>query len=361
MPKLIIFAPNVGSGGGLVLLRELLYANNTKQPLVAIVDSRGKPQIEVDKVQGQIIWAKASLLGRLRAEWQLQRLGNSEDIVLCFHNLPPLLSNSAQLVCYVHSVFALENAFREQTLGWERFRYAMERFIAAGLKRRVARYVVQTLLMQDRLARWFGDNPPPIDILPFSTLLPTLPEPAGSREFEGFPNELINQRFDFFYPSEGSQHKNHMRLFAAWCLLADAGHFPRLAVTLHPGHDADLVHALQSAINSSGLLIENLGRLEHSEVMAHYRAAGALIYPSFVESFGLPLIEAARLQLPILAPELDYVRQVCEPSQTFDPFSPRSIAEAVLRHRGIAPTSTPHITAEDFLATLRIRSGFVEL
>jgi hypothetical protein len=38
--------------------------------------------------------------------------------------------------------------------------------------------------------------------------------------------------------------------------------------------------------------------------------------------------------LPILAPELDYVRDVCVPIQTFDPHSPVSIARAVKRFLG---------------------------
>ena len=56
-----------------------------------------------------------------------------------------------------------------------------------------------------------------------------------------------------------------------------------------------------------------------------------MIFPSTSESFGLPLVEAAHLGLPILAPELDYVRDVCSPVQTFDPTSPLSIARAVKR------------------------------
>jgi glycosyltransferase involved in cell wall biosynthesis len=144
-----------------------------------------------------------------------------------------------------------------------------------------------------------------------------------------------------------------LRLFAAWCQLADAGHFPSLAVTLHPNHDAKLLHVLQNAVKISGVRIENLEKIDHSKMIAHYRAAGALIFPSLVESFGLPLIEAARLQLPILAPELDYVRQVCEPSQTFDPFSPRSISMAVLRHQGIPLNPISLVTAENFLANIR--------
>ena len=45
----------------------------------------------------------------------------------------------------------------------------------------------------------------------------------------------------------------------------------------------------------------------------------ALIFPSYIESFGLPLLEASENKIPIIAPELDYVRDVCNPSETFNP------------------------------------------
>jgi len=54
--------------------------------------------------------------------------------------------------------------------------------------------------------------------------------------------------------------------------------------------------------------------------------------------------------LQILAPELDYVRDVIDPAQTFDPNSPTSIARAVLRHLKIPVTKTNAVDAKAFLA-----------
>ena len=60
--------------------------------------------------------------------------------------------------------------------------------------------------------------------------------------------------------------------------------------------------------------------------------------------------------LPVIAPELDYVRDVIQPAETFDPSSPLSISRAVRRflHQ---PEPTARIgSAEDFLAeVLRLR------
>ena len=130
--------------------------------------------------------------------------------------------------------------------------------------------------------------------------------------------------------ADGEAHKNHRVLLAAWQLLARDGLHPSLALTLSP-RDVTLKRELEALAVDAGLRIKDLGQMPHENVLSLYSTARAMIFPSTSESFGLPLIEAMHMGLPILAPELDYVRDVCSPVQTFDPTSPISIARAVKR------------------------------
>ena len=50
-----------------------------------------------------------------------------------------------------------------------------------------------------------------------------------------------------------------------------------------------------------------------------------LVYPSLVESFGLPLIEAQINHVNIIASDLPYVYDVCKPYLVFDPRSVNDI------------------------------------
>jgi glycosyltransferase involved in cell wall biosynthesis len=86
----------------------------------------------------------------------------------------------------------------------------------------------------------------------------------------------------------------------------------------------------------------------HDQVLVLYSQAQALIYPSRFESFGLPLIDANQAGLPVLAAELDYVRDVLDPTQSFDPESPDSIARAVKRYIGVAELALPLTDAKNF-------------
>ena len=60
-----------------------------------------------------------------------------------------------------------------------------------------------------------------------------------------------------------------------------------------------------------------------------------MIYPSKIESFSIPLIEANEYNIPIIASELDYVRDVCNPVETFNPNSAKSISRSVKRFLGL--------------------------
>ena len=104
--------------------------------------------------------------------------------------------------------------------------------------------------------------------------------------------------------------------------------------------------------NQQKLKITNTGILPHKDVLALYTQSAAMIYVSSFESFGIPLIEARQSGLPVLAPELDYVRDVLDPEETFDPESPRSIARAVKRFMRIEEQPLPLLNAEQFLSSI---------
>jgi glycosyltransferase involved in cell wall biosynthesis len=54
-----------------------------------------------------------------------------------------------------------------------------------------------------------------------------------------------------------------------------------------------------------------LGYLDESALAAAYGAADVLVFPSLVESAGLPLIEAMSLGLPVVAADRPYAHEIC--------------------------------------------------
>lgn len=311
---LIVHAPNVHQGGGRTLLLSVLNAVAVNDS-IALLDSR------LDKASAPPALAvecfSPSLLGRWRAERRVHRLAKPGDTVLCFGNLPPFFRNQGKVVVFLQNRYLFGQRDLRAFRPWERWRIRLERlWFARRLDATAMEIYVQTASMADELQRATGISARVFPFAPAATHSPTPP---------------TEPQFDFIYVASGEPHKNHRQLIEAWRLLGQQGMFPSLCLTLDPKNNAALVQHLQRAVQDHGLNITNLGTVASTEMAQHYMQARALIYPSTLESFGLPLIEASKLGLPILASELDYVRDVVSPDMSFDPHSPLSIARAVRR------------------------------
>lgn len=317
----IIHAPNIRTGGGFILLQRLLAECEGRSSIVAILDERVKRQLTIPEAV-KVHWCGPNLISRLNAEWQLSRNANDGSAVLCFHNLPPFLPCKATVSVFMQNRLLISNESLKRFKWKTRARITFERCLSKAFSYRVARYIVQTPTMQRELLAWLGKSMSMqcVSVIPFLGNMP-----------ESFTSNVGSKAFDFVYIADGEAHKNHLNLVAAWQILAQEGIHPSLCLTLSE-RDTALVRVINEATAQSGLKITNAGYLSHQKIADLYGNSHALIFSSLTESFGLPLIEAAHFGLPILAPELDYVRDVCEPVQTFDPLSAVSIARAIKRH-----------------------------
>lgn len=333
---IILYAPNVHTGGGLVLLQSLLCDWQEGQILRALLDERAMSKLSLP-VGAQVSWVQSTVLSRFQAERKLAALARPGDTVLCFHGLPPLFRSPAQVVLFQQNRLLLGLMRLRDFSMRTALRVAAERWISRKFRKNVDAYIVQTPSMACALKDWHGAAPK-VTVLPFG-------KPAPQ-------SQTGNAEYDFAYVSDGLPHKNHHRLFDAWELMAAEGIRPSLAVTLGP-RDSALVARLDVIVQRSGVRIVNLGHIDHADVFRLYASSRALIFPSLGESFGLPLVEARQMNLPILAPELDYVRDVCEPDQTFDATSDVSIARAVRRFMQVPEPVAPIQSARDLWLTLQ--------
>lgn len=327
-----LHAPNIHQGGGRSLLLALLAAINDR-PCIALLDER---LVINNKLQKNIkfIWVQPTVSGRLGAEACLRRMVSSVDVVLCLGNLPPLFKFDATVKVYVQNRYLLTRRSLSAMPWRTRLRIQVERAWLRMFLRQVE-ILVQTPSMAREVAATLGTE---ARVLPF----------FGFDEDVGTPT-FAEQRFDFLYVASGEPHKNHLGLVDAWCLLASDGLFPSLCLTLDPKRDQQLLDVIDVEKDKYQLRIENLGNIPASEVRVLYTRSEALIYPSFFESFGLPLIEARQAGIDILAGELDYVRDLSEPTETFDPSSAVSIARAVKRYLDRPEKRLEVLTPDQFL------------
>ena len=120
------------------------------------------------------------------------------------------------------------------------------------------------------------------------------------------------------YPARAWPHKNHARLFEAFALVrADR---PGLRLVLTGGGD----------FGSLPEGVESRGHVPDGELVSLMQRAGALVFPSLYEGFGLPPLEAMACGCPVACSNAAALPEVVgEAARLFDPYDVDDIAAAV--------------------------------
>lgn len=340
--SLIIHAPNVHQGGGKALLLSLLAASRKQPTVTALLDRR----LELpDGYAGEVteIRIRPSVAGRLAGEWMLRKLVKESDAVLCFGNLPPLFNVKGSTIVFLQNRYLIERASLKGFSFTIQARIVIERLWFSLRVKHAEKIVVQTPSMQRVAQAVLGRS---VQVLPFCG------STGDCEESNAGEPSTPPVAYDFLYVASGEPHKNHAGLIEAWELLAAEGLSPSLCLTVPEQQYPSVAELIRRGKIEHGLRIENVNVGSAANVEDLYRESRAFVYPSLLESFGLPLVQAKQVGLPIIAAELDYVRDVVDPAETFDPRSPVSIARAIKRYLGVPERPRALLSADSFIKTL---------
>lgn len=131
------------------------------------------------------------------------------------------------------------------------------------------------------------------------------------------------------------RYKNFVRLIDAWTRLArQRPELPDLVI-LGDDQDPPYRRQMEAARAAAGELAERiriLGEVRYAEVRRYYRHAEAFVFPSYLETFGHPLLEAMASGLPLLAADTPVSREIAgDAALYFDPHDSAALADALER------------------------------
>ena len=320
---ILIDAVYINAGGGKALLQELLAMVRGSAEVALLRDIRME---DLDACGLKVFDLPPS--ERARARFYAAHAAQLRR-VLCFGNVPPPRRLAATTAVYFHNMLLCR---AEPSLGWRLACECRLKMAYVRWRRQNADFfLVQSAAVAAALRPRLGPEAQ-IRVAPFYASAVGRHEPAAPGRWRRYA-----------YVSNAYAHKNHARLLEAWARLAADGIRPELHLTI----DGDFpeVAGRLAAARAAGALVTNHG---HTDARALYARCGYQIYPSFAESFGLGLVEAAEAGCAVIASELPYVRSVIEPHATFDPLSVEAIVDAVRRtcDRPAAPSvvTTPNRT-----------------
>jgi len=129
--------------------------------------------------------------------------------------------------------------------------------------------------------------------------------------------------------SSSLRHKNLDRLLQAFAKLD--GEEAQLVVVGHAGRDQEALRDRAAGLGVGDRVVFT-GWIEDADLEGFYAAASVFVYPTLMEGFGMPVLEAMRREVPVACSNLSALPEIAgDAAEFFDPYDVDSIAAAV-RH-----------------------------
>lgn len=182
---------------------------------------------------------------------------------------------------------------------------------------------------KDDLVRALGLEPKKVRVVHLAPAVDGSPEPTGAdlaalRERLGIDGPFA------FYPAQTWRHKNHHGLLDALAWLRDRASL-RVPVVLS-GHQNEFFPSIVRRARKLRLedQVRFVGFVSPVELKALYGLARLLVFPSLFEGFGMPVVEAFRMGLPIACSNATSLPEVVgDAALFFDPADPVAMARAI--------------------------------
>lgn len=140
-------------------------------------------------------------------------------------------------------------------------------------------------------------------------------------------NPSSNKQSNFFYPASAAIYKNHEIILKA-CMELKKRNIENYKVifTLN-GDENKHIKRIKKTVVEKNLPIEFIGLINMESVYDYYTKS-ILIFPSYIETFGLPMLEARIHKSPILASDCAFSHEILDEYdkvEFFDPFDNKDL------------------------------------
>lgn len=332
MKKIVVSAVNLNVGGTLTILRDCLsylseISKNNEYEIIAIVyDKELAYYPNITYIENQ--WPKKRWVNRLWFEYvSLNRISKEIGPVhlwLSLHDTTPNVVAERKAV-YCHNPFPFhkwkwkELAFAPKIVLFSLFsKYIYKKGISDN-----DYVIVQQAWIRNEFVRMFKLSEKRIIIA-----LPNLPKLEEVNHFE----DLTSNKTKFIYPASPNTHKNFECLCAATAILEEmtAEEF-QVNITLNGEENSYSKWLFRKWGHVKSL--HWIGFVDRKELFHQYAQSDCLVFPSKVETWGLPITEFSIFNKMMLLSDLPYAKETAAGSQYvryFDPNSAHELATLML-------------------------------
>ncbi|ACX76263.1 glycosyl transferase group 1 [Fibrobacter succinogenes subsp. succinogenes S85] len=299
MSNILIYDVAAESGGALSVLNEFYQKakndlNNKYFIVVSIVNFEETENIKILKYP----WVKKTWFHRLFMDiFFIKRVIKKYriDEILSLQN-HCINGIKVKQSVYVHNAIPFcEHRFK---LIHDPFLWFYQNIIGLITKKSLKKadgIIVQNEWMKNAIIRMQHINPNIVHVLPIKINL--------THEIE----RIKTDKTRFFYPATAFAFKNHKVIIDAVKALSSEEKAKIEVVFTIFGNENKLSRLIKKEIEEYKLPIQLVGTLDFSNMKEYYKSS-YLLFPSYVETVGLPLIEAQYFNAPIIAADLEYAR-----------------------------------------------------
>lgn len=311
MSIIIVNSTAARTSGALTILKQFISAlptNDTQNEYYIFIN----PQVKLKQVKNvhyipidTVSWAKRIYWDEIGLRKWMKKHKLIPDLFISFQNTGVKLDSNISQLIYYHQLLPLTdhkwNVLKKD--GFTLFLY--QKFYAFFVSRYLtpqSHIVVQIPSIKKAFCEKFNFLKEKISVIRPDT---------DTIDYKEIKDYLFNDRFlHFIYPATPFIYKNHIDIIKAMGILKDRGKVSNIKIhfTFNKNEAPNLLNAILKLNMEDNFIFE--GSLPYKQLLSLYKSATALLFPSYIETFGLPLVEAANAGLPIIAMDLPYARDV---------------------------------------------------
>lgn len=309
--NIIVYNTAASGGGGITILNEHIERaeKDTDHQWWFIVSFQGLKDSDAENVHilyrkeldktGIRRWVNRILFEQIKLKRIISEI--NPDRVLSLQNMTMPKARCPQTV-YLHQSLQFAPVKFSFLKKEERALAIRQRIICSLIRRNLKKadgIIVQTEWMREATAKWAGISAANISVQ--TPAVPCVP----------VDETMIGKRRNnaFFYPAGNGIYKNHQVIIDACKLLKKEG-ITEYSVEFTLNRDDNLLtKRMFEEIKREQLPISFIGYQSQKVVYSKY-AEQALLFPSYIETFGLPLLEAQQFGTEVLASDCKYAREV---------------------------------------------------
>ncbi|WP_373079641.1 glycosyltransferase [Fusobacterium varium] len=315
MEKIIVVNnPAAKESGALTILEEFLKKTNflkCSHRFFVIVSVEKLKKYETDKLKIIVITTQNFKDRIIWDFYGLKKFLKKKDIIpdifFSMQNTGVNLSENIPQILYFHQALSITEMKwnflkKEERLFWM-YKNIYPIFIRIYLSR-IKKIIVQTKWIKKNFSQKFNYNLKNIMVVEPNINLPDV------SKIKIIPKE----KFRIFYPAMPLVYKNHEIIIEALGKLKkekkDLANKLECIFTFSEKENK----RIDKLIKKYNLedIIKLVGKISYERVLEYYKSSDLMIFPSKLETLGLPLIEAKHFNLNILVIDLPYSREIIE-------------------------------------------------